>query len=132
MFKRHMRERGDSLLKQKTENVPGSSQTRSAHESETFSVGDQTLRERTGRPVIDHDNLSHKSMMVNESDLDFRIPGLSHSVVKHAQSMDKTSEHGALGRHQSCSEERIEVLLNTIERYHSSRNTSCLLYSESC
>ena len=34
--------------------------------------------------------------------------------------------------HQSCSEERIEVLSNTIERYHSSRNTPSLLYSESC
>ena len=32
------------------------SQTRSAHESETFNVGDKTLRERMGRPVIDHDN----------------------------------------------------------------------------
>ena len=25
-------------------------------------------------------------MMVNEADMDFRIPGLPHSVVKHAQS----------------------------------------------
>ena len=25
-------------------------------------------------------------MMVNETDMDFRIPGLPHSVVKHAQS----------------------------------------------
>ena len=39
-----------------TENVPDSSQTRSCHESETFNVGDKTLRERTGRPVVDHDN----------------------------------------------------------------------------
>ena len=38
--------------------------------------------------------------------------------------MEETSEHGILGRHQSCSEERIEVLSNTIERCHSSRNTS--------
>ena len=60
-------------------------ETRSAHESETFNVGDETLRERTVRPVIDHD-VSHESMMVNEADMDFRIPGLPHSVVKHAQS----------------------------------------------
>ena len=46
--------------------------------------------------------------------------------------MEETSEYGILGRHQSCSEERIEVLSNTIERYHSSRNTPSLLYSESC
>ena len=35
-------------------------------------------------------------------------------------------------RHQPCSEERIDVLSNTIERYHSSRNTPSLLYPESC
>ena len=69
-----------------TENVPDSSHTPSVHEDETFNVGDTTLRERTVRPVIDHDNLSHEKIMVNEADMDFRIPGLPHSVVKHAQS----------------------------------------------
>ena len=54
--------------------------------NETFNVGDKTLRERTGRPVVDHDNLSHEQTMLNEADRDFRIPGLPHSVVKHAQS----------------------------------------------
>ena len=68
-----------------TENVPDSSQTRSCHESETFNVGDKTLRERTGRPVVNHDDLSHEQTMLNEADMDFRIPGLPHSVVKHAQ-----------------------------------------------
>ena len=48
-----------------TENVPDSSQTRSFHESETFNVRDKTLRERTERPVIDHDYLSHEKIMVN-------------------------------------------------------------------
>ena len=66
-------------------NVSDSSQTRSAHESETFNVGDETLRERTERSVTDHD-MNHESIMVNEADMDFRIPGLPHSVVKHAQS----------------------------------------------
>ena len=66
-------------------NVSDSPQTRSAHESDTFNVGDETLRERTERSVTDHD-VSHESIMVNESDMDFRIPGLPHSVVKHAQS----------------------------------------------
>ena len=69
-----------------TENVPDSSQTRSVHEGEMFNVGDETLRERTERHVIDHDDLSHEKIMMNEADMDFRIPGLSHSVVKHAQS----------------------------------------------
>ena len=65
--------------------VSDSSQTRSAHESETFNVGDETLRKRTERSVADHD-VSHESIMVNEADMDFRVPGLPHSVVKHAQS----------------------------------------------
>ena len=34
-----------------TENVPDSSQTRSVHESETFNVGAETLRDRTGNPL---------------------------------------------------------------------------------
>ena len=65
--------------------VSDSSQTRSAHESETFNVEDEILRKRTERSVADHD-VSHESMMVNEADMDFRIPGLPHSVVKYAQS----------------------------------------------
>ena len=64
--------------------VSDSSQTRSAHESETFNVGDEILRKRTERSVTDHD-VSHESLMVNEADMDFRIPGLPHSLVKHAQ-----------------------------------------------
>ena len=65
-------------------NVRDSSQTRSAHESETFNVEDEIFRRRTERSVADHD-VSHE-MMVNEADMDFRIPGRPHSVVKHAQS----------------------------------------------
>ena len=66
-------------------NVSDDSQTRSAHESETFNVGDETLRERTVRSVTDHD-VSHESIMLNEVNMHFRIPGRPHSVVKHAQS----------------------------------------------
>ena len=73
------------VIESNTKNVPDSSQTRSLHESKTSNVGDKTLRERTERPVIDHDNLSHEQTMVNEVNMDFRIPGLPHSVVKHAQ-----------------------------------------------
>ena len=65
-------------------NVSDNSQTRSANKSETFNVGDETLRERTGT-VTDHD-ASHGSIMVNEADMDFRNPRLPHSVVKYAQS----------------------------------------------
>ena len=36
-------------------------------------------------PLVLHDE-NHEPMMVNEADMDFKIPGLPHSVVKHAQS----------------------------------------------
>ena len=45
--------------------------------------------------------------------------------------MEETSKHCELGRHQSCSEERIEVLSDAIERHRSLRNTPSLLYPES-
>ena len=37
------------------------------------------------KSIVVHDE-NHEPMMVNEADMDFRIPGLPHSVVKHAQS----------------------------------------------
>ena len=65
-------------------NESDSSQTCSAHESETFNFEMKYfVRER--KIVADHD-VRHESMMVNEADMDFRIPGLPHSVVKYAQS----------------------------------------------
>ena len=74
------------VVETNTENVPESSQTRSVREDGAFNVGDKTLRERTVIPVVNHDNSSHVETMLNEADMDFRIPGLPHSVVKHAQS----------------------------------------------
>ena len=73
------------VVETNTENAPDSSQARSVHESETFNVGDKTLRERTGRPVVNHDDSSHEQTMLNEVNMDFRIPGLPHSVVKHTR-----------------------------------------------
>ena len=35
--------------------------------------------------IVVHDE-NHEPMMVNEADMDFRIPGLPHSVLKHARS----------------------------------------------
>ena len=35
-------------------------------------------------PFVHDEN--HEPMMVNEADMDIKIPGLPHSVVKHAQS----------------------------------------------
>ena len=59
------------VVETNTENEQDSYQTRSFHESERFNVGDNTLRERTGRPVVDHDNSSHEQTMLNEVNLDF-------------------------------------------------------------
>ena len=66
-------------------NATDSSQARAAHESEAFNVEDEILRKRTEGSVADHD-VSRESMIENEADMDFRIAGLPHSVVKHAQS----------------------------------------------
>ena len=63
-----------------TENVPDDCQTRSFHESETFNVGDKTLRERTGRPLVHHDDSSHEQTMLDEVNMDFRIPGHAQST----------------------------------------------------
>ena len=65
--------------------VKDSSRVRSSHESDTLNVEDEVLRKRMEKSITDHDE-NHESMMVNEADMDFRIPGLPHSVVKHAQS----------------------------------------------
>ena len=74
---------GRPVITHDVTNVSDSSQTRSAHESDTFNVEDEELRKRMEKSIADHDE-SHESMMVNEADMDFRIPGLPHSVVKHA------------------------------------------------
>ena len=47
-----------------------------------------------------------------------------------AQSMEETPRRGERCRHQSCDSERLEVLSDSIECNHPSRNTSSLLYSK--
>ena len=42
--------------------------------------------------------------------------------------MEETSKHGVLGRYQTCSKERIEVLSDAIERRHPLQYTPSLLY----
>ena len=68
-----------------TAEAQDSSRVRSAHESETLNVDDEVLRKRMEKSIAVHDE-NHEPMMVNEADMDFRIPGLPHSVVKYAQS----------------------------------------------
>ena len=81
-----MIERGNPLLKQTQKNVPDGCQTRSWHESIRFNAGDETLSDRTEQPVVNHDDSSHEQIILNEVNMDFRIPWLPLSVVKHAQS----------------------------------------------
>ena len=69
-----------------TNNVPDGSQTRSSHESTSFNVGDETIHDRTGQPVVNRDESGHEQTMLNEVNMDFRSPGLPHSVVKQAES----------------------------------------------
>ena len=69
-----------------TDNVPDGSQTRSFHESIRFNVGDEKIRDRTRQPFVNCDESSHEQTMLNEVNMDFRIPGLPHSVVKQAES----------------------------------------------
>ena len=79
---------GTPVVGRDTSHEPGASQTRSSHESTNFNVGDQTNHDRTGKPVVGRD-LSHEpgneQSMLNEVNIDFRIPGLPHSVVKQAE-----------------------------------------------
>ena len=81
-----------------TADAKNSSRVRSSHESDTFNVEDEVLRKRMGKSIADHDE-NNELMMVNEAHMDFRIPGLPHSVVKHAQStsvrqlIQKTENH---------------------------------------
>ena len=55
------------------------------HEANTLNVDDEVICKRMEKSIVVHDE-NHEPMMVNEADMDFRIPGLPHSVVKHAQS----------------------------------------------
>ena len=77
---------GQPVVETHTNNVPDGSQTLSCHESISFNVGDGTIRDRTGQPVVNCDESSHEQTMLNEVNMDFRIPGLPHSVVKQAES----------------------------------------------
>ena len=77
---------GQPVVETHTDNVPDGSQTRSFHESTSFNVGDETIRDRTEQPVVNCDESSHEQTMLNEVNMDFRIPGLPHSVVKQAES----------------------------------------------
>ena len=59
----------------------GALQTRFSRDSTNFNVEDKINHDRKGKPVVCCD-ANHEQSIVNEVDIDFRIPGLPHSVVK--------------------------------------------------
>ena len=79
---------GQPVMGRDTNHEPGVSQPGSSHESTNFKVGDETNHDRTGQPVVGRDashEPGHEQSMLNEVDIDFRVLGLPHSVVKQAQ-----------------------------------------------
>ena len=67
-----------------TSHAQGASQTRSSHDSKNFNVEDETNHDRMVKPVVCRD-ANHAQSVLNEVDIDFRIPGLPHSVLKQAE-----------------------------------------------
>ena len=66
---------GQPVVSCHTNNVPDGSQTRSSDDSKKFNVEDETNHDRTVKPVVCR-VASHEQSMLNEADMDFRIPGL--------------------------------------------------------
>ena len=65
-----------ALKKERTRDV-------SLVDSTNFNLDDETNHNRTGRPVVCRE-AKHERSMLNEVDIDFRLLGLPHSVVKQA------------------------------------------------
>ena len=61
----------------------GAPKTCFSRDSRSFNVEDETKHDRTEKPVVYRD-ANHERSMLNEVDIDFRTPGLPHSVVKQA------------------------------------------------
>ena len=79
---------GKPVVCRDARHAQGASQTRSSHESTNFNVEDETNHDRTVKPIVCRDashEQGHEQSMLNEVNIDFRIPGLSHSVVKQAE-----------------------------------------------
>ena len=78
---------GQPVVGRDTNQEPGAPQTCSSDDSKSFNVEDKTAHDRTGQPVVGRD-ASHEpgkeQSMLNEVDIDFRIPGLPLSVVNQA------------------------------------------------
>ena len=60
------------------------SQTRFSRDSKNFNLDEKANHDRTERPVVCSQPVGSSSTF-NEVDIDFRISGLPHSVVKQAE-----------------------------------------------
>ena len=80
MLSRLMTERGDLLLFF----IQLQDKTTLKYVMKPIRGDDEVLRKRMEKSITVHDE-NHEPMMVNEADMDLRIPGLPHSVVKYAQ-----------------------------------------------
>ena len=83
-----MIEQGKSVVCRDISHEQGASQTRFSHDSTNFNVEDETKHDRTEKRVVCRDAnhaQDHEQSMLNEVDIDFRIPRLPHSVVKQAE-----------------------------------------------
>ena len=85
----------------------------------------------TGKPKFEHRLSACESPLDKEhKDPGTNRPESTASCTVHADSVEETSKHGVLGRHQTCSKERIKVLSDAIERHHPLQYTPSLLYPE--
>ena len=79
---------GQPVVGRDANHEPGALQTRSSDDSKCFNVEVEAAHDRTEQPAVGRD-ASHEpgneQSMLNEVNIDFRIPGLLHSVVKKAQ-----------------------------------------------
>ena len=79
---------GTPVVCRDASHAQGARQTRSSDESTNFNYGDETNHDRTWTPVVCRDKShaqGHEQSMLNEVNIDFRMPGLPHSVVKQAE-----------------------------------------------
>ena len=78
-----MKELGSEVARQPEREV-----ARQAEGSQPTQPNPNPNHDRTGTPVVGRDAShaqGHEQSMLNEVDIDFRIPGLPHSVVKQAE-----------------------------------------------
>ena len=81
---------GTPVVGRDTNHEPGASQTRPCDDSKSFNVEDKKNHDRTVKPVVCRDTSHaqcHEQTMLNEVNIDFRILGLPHSVVKQAEKL---------------------------------------------